>query len=203
MARPPASQQSDRLQADRLQALGRAVPGAGRGLPPVELWNPPDCGDIGLRIDRNGAWFYRDSRIDRPALARLFSTILRRDPDGYVLVTPVEKVRVEVEDAPFVAVELRQEQSADGPVLRLRTNMDDWTTAGADRPLRFEKDAHDGLKPYVRVRGELWARLARPLLFELVELGEVREIQGSRVFGVASGAEFFFMAAAGEIEDLA
>ena len=187
-----------------LDALTRsAAHAAGQGLPPVELWNPPDCGDIGLRIARDGVWFYRDGPIRRPALTRLFSTILRRDVDRYVLVTPAEMVRVEVEDAPFVAVELRREESANGPILVFRTNVDDWLTADADHPIRFERDGSGGVKPYVKVRGGLWALLARPLLYEIVAFGEVREFEGERAFGVASGRSFFKIAAAGDVEDLA
>jgi uncharacterized protein len=188
----------------RLRALSEAAQGrAGRNLPPVELWDPPYCGDIGLRIAADGTWFYRGGPINRVALTRLFSTILRRDPDRYVLVTPVEKVLVEVEDAPFVAVELAREDSAQGPRLLFRTNVDDWVSADAEHPLRFEQAAHGGLKPYVRVRGGLWAKLARPLLYELVALGEKRAVAGRDAFGVASGAQFFAMGDAADLEDLA
>lgn len=189
-------------QSEGIEALTRAASFAkNRGLPPVDQWDPPYCGDIGLRIARDGTWFYRDSPIGRAALVRLFSTILRRDPDRHVLVTPAEKVLVEVEDAPFVAVELAREGASETEVLSFRTNVDDWVAADASHPLRFDKQPDGGLKPYLKVRGDLWARLARPLLYELVALGHVRETGGARLFGVASGGQFFPMAAAEEIED--
>ena len=120
-----------------------------RGPAPVHLWNPPFCGDIGLKIARNGAWFYQGSVIARPALVKLFASILRKDTDRYVLVTPVEMVSVEVEDAPFIAGEMWVEQGEAGPVLALRTNVDDEVRVGDAHPLRFEAGPADGLKPYV------------------------------------------------------
>src|SRR5438270_6622901 len=110
----------------------------GKGLPPVHLWNPPFCGDLDMRIARDGTWFYNGTPIGRPALVRLFSTILRKDEDRYVLVTPVEKVGIRVEDAPFLAVELAQEARDNGRALKFRTNVDDWVEVGPDHPLRFE-----------------------------------------------------------------
>jgi hypothetical protein len=174
-----------------------------RGLPPVHLWNPPYCGDIGLKITRDGAWHYRGSPINRPALVRLFSTILRRDPDRHVLVTPVEMVLVEVEDAPFLAVELSVEDGARGRRLSFRTNVDDHATAGPEHPLTFESGPAEGLKPYIDVRAGLRALVARPLLYQLVELGETRDINGVPMYGVASDGEFFVMAPAADIEGLA
>lgn len=173
---------------------------AGRGPPPVHLWNPPFCGDVGMRIARDGTWFYRDSPIGRPALVKLFASILRKDPDRHVLVTPVEMVSIEVEDAPFLAVEMRETPGPHGRELRLRTNVDDEVVVGADHPLRFEPGPSDGLKPYVRVRGDLWALLTRPLFLDLVELGETREVGGHEMFGVASAGVFFPMAPADDVE---
>ena len=173
--------------------------GAPRALPPVHLWNPPYCGDIGMRIARDGTWFYRNSPIGRSAMVKLFASILRRDPERHVLVTPVEKVAVEVEDAPFVAVEMRESDGA----LAFRTNVDDWTTADAGHPLRFERGAADGVKPYVLVRGGLWALVARPIFYDLVERGETRDIDGQAMFGIASAGAFFSIAPAHEIEGLA
>lgn len=171
-----------------LDALARAA-GDGRSLPPVHLWNPPDCGDIGLRIARDGTWFYRGSPIERPALVRLFSTILRRDPEGHVLVTPAEKVSVEVEDAPFLAVSMRRE----GDALVFRTNVGDEARAGKHHPLRFETGPNDGVKPYVLVRGGLWALVTRALVYDLVELAETRIEGGRRLTGVSSEGQFFVM----------
>ncbi len=187
--------------AGGLGALAEAARGAAaRGLPPVHLWNPPFCGDIGLKIARDGAWFYRGSPIRRPALVKLFASILRKDPERHVLVTPVEMVSVEVEDAPFLAVAMRMEDGPQGRALVFRTNLDDETRAGPDRPMRFERASGDGVKPYVLVRGDLWALVTRALVLDLVELGEVRDVEGRAMFGVASGGAFFPMAPADEME---
>ena len=136
-------------------------------------------------------------------MVRLFSTILRRDPEGHVLVTPVEKVSVEVEDAPFLAVEMQVEGDGEARALRLRTNVDDWVSVDAAHPLRFEPGPSGGLKPYVRVRDDLWALVARPIFYDLAALGEVREIEGQEMFGVACGGAFFPMSPADALEDLA
>ena len=173
---------------------------AQRALPPVEQWNPPFCGDIDMRIARDGTWFYGGTPIGRPALVRLFSTILRKDSDGYVLVTPVEKVGIKVEDAPFLAVEMIVAHQGAGQVLRFLTNVGDWVEAGAGHPMRFEKAAFDGIKPYIHVRGDLWALVTRALVLDLVELGEICEHDGARCFGVTSADSFFPIANADEAE---
>jgi hypothetical protein len=170
-----------------------------KALPPVEQWNPPFCGDIDMRIARDGTWFYGGTPIARPALVRLFSTILRKDSDGYVLVTPVEKVGIKVEDAPFLAVEIVPRPKPE-QVLRFRTNVGDWVEAGFNHPIRFEKAAFDGIKPYILVRGDLWALVTRALVLDLVELGEIGEHDGARHFGVASAGSFFPMANADAAE---
>jgi hypothetical protein len=142
--------------AESLGAIART-----KGIPPVERWNPDFCGDIDMRIAADGTWFYGGTPIGRPALVRLFSTILRKDPERYVLVTPVERVGIAVEDAPFVAVQMIVEGEGDARTIAMRTNVDDVVTVGPDHPLRFERDDHDGVKPYVRVRHDLWARVTR------------------------------------------
>jgi hypothetical protein len=164
-----------------------------RGLPPVHLWNPPFCGDIDMRIGADGTWYYMKTPIGRHALVKLFSTILRKDPDRYVLVTPVERVGITVDDAPFAAVEMRASGEGSDRVLAFRTNVDDWVEAGPDHPLRFETGASDGLKPYVHVRADLWARLTRPLYFDLADLGTTEELDGVAMFGVRSAGRFFAM----------
>ena len=174
-----------------------------RGLPSIHQWNPRHCGDIGLKIGRDGVWSYQGSPIGRAARVRLFSTILRRDPEGHVLVTPVEKVSVEVEDAPFLAVEMQVEGAGEARALHLRTNVDDWVSVDAAHPLRFEPGPSGGLKPYVRVRDDLWALVARPVFYDLAALGEVREIVGREMFGIACGGTFFPMSPADALEDLA
>ncbi len=181
----------------RLAALASAVSDGGT-LPPVHLWNPPFCGDIGMKIARDGTWFYRDSPILRPALVRLFSTILRRDPEGYVLVTPVEKIAIEVEDAPFLAVDMRFVPDSAGGQLIFRTNLGDEVAAGPDHPLRFETGPSDGIKPYILVRGDLWALVTRALVYDLVERAEHRHHAGCVQTGVVSGGQFFVMEEAPE-----
>ena len=187
---------------DGLSAAARIATAPDRGLPPVHLWNPSFCGDIGMRIARDGTWFYRGGPIGRPALVKLFSTILRRDPDRHVLVTPVEMVSIEVEDAPFVAVELDVASDERGPLLRFRTNVGDEVSADAAHPLVFEPGPSGGLKPYIDVRNGLRALVKRSLFYDLVERGETRDIGGRAMYGVASGGEFFGMAPADEIEGL-
>ena len=167
-----------------------------RGPAPVHLWNPPDCGDIPMRIARDGTWFYQGSPIGRAPMVKLFASILRRDGERTVLVTPVEKVGIEVEDAPFLGVELL----VDGGVLMFRSNLDDWTAIGAEHPLRFERAAAEGLKPYYRVRGDLWALVKRALFYDLVALGERRVLDGVEWFGVVSDGIFFNMAPSADID---
>lgn len=184
-----------------LAGLTKAVKETGKqaGPRPVHLWNPPFCGDIDMRIAADGSWHYMKSPIGRIELVKLFASILRRDEDRYVLVTPVERVGIAVDDVPFVAVEMRVEEGDGGQILSFRTNVDDWTQAGPDHPMRFEIGASEGLKPYVHVRAGLWARLNRALYFDLAELGEIRDVDGIAMFGVASGGRFFAMAPADEI----
>jgi hypothetical protein len=183
-------------------AEAAAAAARGRGPAPVHLWNPPYCGEIDMRIAADGTWFYRGSPIGRPALVKLFASILRRDNDRHVLVTPVERVGIAVDDAPFVAVEMEVGEADGGRRLTFRTNVDDVVTVDADHPLRFERAADDGVKPYVRVRGGLWALVKRALYYDLVALGEVAPQDGEDWFGVRSGGQFFVIARASEIEGL-
>lgn len=139
-------------------------------LPPVDSWNPTHCGPSDMRIARDGTWFHQGSPIGRPAMVKLFSTILRREPDGsFVLVTPVEKLDIEVEDAPFVAVEVKSEGEDESRRLAFRLNTGDLIVAGADHPLRFEEQA-DGPHPYLLVRKGLEALVARPVYYELANI---------------------------------
>jgi uncharacterized protein len=187
-------------------ALGRAAKGAKRrtgGLPSVELWNPPFCGDLDLRIGADGTWFYLKTPIGRPALVKLFASVLKREGDNYYLVTPVEKCGIQVDDAPFLAVEMNVEHGADGHVLNFRTNVDDWVACGPQHRLRFEPEADTGgLKPYLHVRRDLWAKVTRALFFDLVELGEERDVDGTAMFGVSSMGAFFAMAPADQVREL-
>ncbi|OZB20216.1 MAG: proteophosphoglycan precursor [Rhodobacterales bacterium 34-62-10] len=172
----------------------------GRGLPPVHLWNPPFCGDLDMRIARDGTWFYEGTPIGRPGLVRLFSTILRKDGDNYFLVTPVEKVGITVDDAPFVAVDF--EVSGEGPDQRLtfHTNVGDSVTAGSETPLRFVRDPETGEpSPYVMVRAGLEALIDRKSFYRLVELGTEHAVDGVTWFGVWSDATFFAIIPAAEL----
>ncbi len=139
-------------------------------LPPVERWHPAHCGDSEMRIARDGTWFHQGSPIGRAAMVRAFSRILRREADGgYVLVTPVEKLDIAVEDAPFVAVEMKVDGSGRDQVLAFRLNTGDVVTASADHPLRFEEH-DDGPHPYLHVRGGLEALVSRAIYYDLAEL---------------------------------
>jgi hypothetical protein len=164
-----------------------------RKLPPVDLWNPAFCGDIDMRIAVDGTWFYMGTPIGRPALVRLFSTILRRDADGkYYLVTPVEKVGIRVDDAPFVAVRVDRSGSGGSQVLQFTTNVGDTVVADAANPLRVDTRAADHEpRPYVRIRGRLEALVARSVFYELVDMAEERETSRGRELGVMSASLYF------------
>src|SRR3954451_17251846 len=184
-----------------LASLAGAVKGAGR-LPPVHLWNPPFCGDLDMRIAADGTWYYLKTPIGRPALVKLFASVLKREDDKYFLVTPVEKCGITVDDAPFLAVEMRIEQNEQGRVLNFRTNVDDCVACGPEHRLRFEPEPDTGgLKPYLHVRRDLWAKVTRALFYDLVELGEERELAGENMFGIVSGGEFFAMAPADSLKE--
>ncbi|BCA30056.1 hypothetical protein FBY21_5635 [Pseudomonas sp. SLBN-26] len=164
----------------------------GKGLPPVHLWNPDFCGDIDMRIARDGTWYYLGSPIGRKPMVRLFSSIIRRDGDDYFLVTPVEKVGITVEDAPFVAVSVEVSGEGERQVLRFVTHVEDEVEAGAEHPIRVVIDpVTQEPSPYVHVRANLEALIHRNVFYQLVELAVVREIDGRRWLGVWSGGEFF------------
>lgn len=193
-------------------ALGEvAMTGTKRGPPPVERWNPPYCGEIDMRIAADGTWFYNGTPIGRPALVRLFASILRRDeepdarPDGarYVLVTPVERVGIQVEDAPFLAVEMAVEGEGEARRVAFRTNVDDLVPVDAEHGLRFERDPEGGFRPYLHVRRGLWARLTRALAYDLVDLCEERALDDGTWFGLAAGGTFHRVAPASAVADLA
>ena len=185
-----------------LRGLGEAATRRLHGVGPAPSWNPPDCGDIDMRIAADGTWFYCGSPIGRAPLVQLFASVMRREGDRYVLVTPVEKVGIKVDDAPFLAVEMHAESGADEPRLTFRTNAEDLVTVDSEHPLRFERGASEGLKPYVRVRGDLWALIKRALFYDLVELGGIERAENEGWFGVRSSGLFFRMCRASEIEGL-
>ncbi len=178
-----------------LKGLGE-VPKA-RGPAPVHLWNPPFCGDIDMRIAQDGTWFYMNSPIGRKPLVQLFASVLRRDADGkYYLVTPVEKVGIRVDDAPFTAVRMRIEGEGKTQTLHFETNVEDAVTVDEAHPLRFAvEDGTDGLKPYVMVRAELEALVSRALFYDLAAAGMVED----GWFGVWSAGRFYPMQKAAEI----
>lgn len=169
--------------------------------PPVEGWNPPLGGEMDLRITRDGAWRHEGAPIQREALVRLFASVLRRDPDGhYYLVTPAEKWRIQVDDAPFLAVRLDASGIGREQRLRFTTNLGDQISAGSAHPLMVEYRSPGGEpSPYIHVRGRLRALLTRAVFLELVELGEERPaIDGGRAYGVWSGGEFYLL---GRLDD--
>lgn len=176
----------------------------GRGLPPVERWNPPFCGDIDMEIRADGTWFYLGTPIGRAPLVRLFSTVLRKDEDGRTyLVTPVEKVGIRIVDAPFLAVEMNVSGEGADRRLTFRTNVGDVVEAGADNPLRFVISGENNeLKPYLLVRGRLEALVSRAVMYDLVDLGEVLEIDGVEMFAVRSGGVVFPVMPAAELDAL-
>lgn len=167
----------------------------------MHLWNPPFCGDLDMRIAGDGTWFYMGTPIGRPALVRLFSTILKREDGKHFLVTPVEKVGIRVDDAPFMAVEMQNEAGDSGRLLRFRTNVDDWVACDSGHRLRFEMADDGGLTPYLHVRADLWAKVTRALYYDLVDMGEERVVDGEPMFGVESGGAFFAMADAKQVRD--
>jgi uncharacterized protein len=187
-----------------LEGITGAVKRAGaKGPPPLHLWNPPFCGDLDMRIAADGTWFYLKTPIGRHALVKLFASVLWREGDKYFLKTPVEKVGITVDDAPFIAVEMKAEGEGAARVLNFRTNVDDWVACGPEHTLRFEPEKETGgLKPYLHVRRDLWALVSRALFYDLVELGEEREVDGRRMFGVMSGGAFFAMAEADTLKGL-
>ena len=165
---------------------------AGRKLPPVEKWNPAHCGDIDIRIARDGTWFHQGTPIGRKELVRLFSTILRKDHDGFHLVTPAEKMRIKVEDAPFIAVLVRNEGEGKNQKLIFTTNVGDETIAGAENPIRVETNSEtEEPAPYVHVRKGLEARIARSVFYQLADLAVPGESGFDGKLGVWSGGVFF------------
>lgn len=198
MINSPSSQNSVRVTADSILASARAA--AGRGLPPVHKWNPPFCGDLDMRIARDGTWFYLGTPIGRPELVRLFSTILRRDGDDYFLVTPVEKVGITVDDAPFLAVDFDLTDPGPDQQLTFLTSVADRATAGPDHPIRVTRDPQTGEpSPYILIRDRLEALIDRKSFYRLVDLGETAPVDGVDWFGLRSCGEFFPIIPADEL----
>ena len=171
-----------------------------RKLPPVENWNPPYCGEVDIRIAVDGTWFYLGTPIGRPGLVRLFSTILRRDEDGkFYLVTPVEKVGIQVVDAPFLAVRVDRVGAGCDQKLVFTTNVGDEVEAGADHPIDVRYPGNAGEpRPYIHVRGRLEALVSRAVFYELVDLSEERGTPDGLQLGLWSGGSFFRLGPAGQ-----
>lgn len=176
--------------ADGIAASAQAA--VGKTPPPVHLWNPPFCGNLDMRIARDGTWFYLGSPIGRAPLVRLFSSILRKEGGRYFLVTPVEKVGITVEDAPFVATDFEVTGAGKAQVLTFHTHVGDCAVAGPDHPIRVERDPDTGApSPYVLIRADLEALIDRKSFYRLVELGTTHEVGGVVWFGLWSSDMFF------------
>ncbi|MCP3971980.1 MAG: DUF1285 domain-containing protein [Rhodobacteraceae bacterium] len=181
--------------------LASAAKAAGKkGPPPVHLWNPPFCGDLDMRIARDGTWFYLGTPIGRKELVRLFSSILRKDGDDYFLVTPVEKIGITVDDAPFVAVDFEVAGQAEAQVLTFETQVGDHAAAGPDHPIRVERDPKTGEpSPYVLIRANLEALIDRKSFYRLVDIGSVAPVDGEDWFGLWSSGAFFAVIPAAQL----
>lgn len=188
------SQTTPANPADLFRGIERQIwSRAKRGPAPVDKWEPAFCGDIDMRIARDGVWFYMGSPIGRVAMVQMFASVLRRDPDDkYYLVTPVEKIGIKVDDAPFVAIEMKVENKGREQVLSFRTNVDDWVTVDAAHPMRVTlKPETQEPSPYVLVRGRLEALINRAVFYDLVELCVDEPADGGNMFGVWSNNVFF------------
>ena len=197
MAKAMSETRLTSASTEAIAGSARAVTGKERGLPPVHLWNPPFQGMIDMRIARDGTWYHEGGAINRPELVRLFSTILRRDADRYVLVTPAEMVGITVEDAPFIAVDFEVYGTGRDRVLAFETNVGDITRAGRDKPIRVARGADGEPAPYVMVRTGLEARIDRKSFYRMVDLGTEHD----GWFGIWSGGEFFGLIPAGELTE--
>ncbi len=180
------------MTAPNADTLAAAAKAAGKkGLPPVHLWNPPFCGDLDMRIARDGTWWYLGTPIGRAPLVKLFSSILKREGDAYFLVTPVEKVGIKVDDAPLLAVDFTAEGAGRDQRLTFVTRTEDEAMAGRDHPIRVERSEDGEPSPYILIRSNLWALIDRKSFYRLVELGCHEPHEGASWFGLWSSGEFF------------
>ncbi len=169
--------------------------GDGEKAPPVEKWNPTYCGEIDLTIRKDGVWIHEGTPIGRARLVRLLSTVIRKDPDGFYFVTPAEKLKFTVEDAPFLAVLMRAEGTGPANRLIFTTNVGEEITAGPQHQIEMrKKDANAPPQPYIHVRRGLDALIARSVFYDLVAMGETRSIDGRDFFGICSDGDFFPLA---------
>ncbi|HHL20570.1 MAG TPA: DUF1285 domain-containing protein [Aliiroseovarius sp.] len=192
MTKPQSDRKAAEISAENLASSAARASGHGRGPAPVHLWDPPYCGALDIRIARDGTWFYLGTPIGRPELVRLFASILKREGDAFFLVTPVEKVGITVDDAPFVAVDFEAAGAGRQQVLTFETNLGEYVSAGPEHPIRVKRDAQTGEPaPYVMVRSGLEALIDRKSFFRLVELGVHEDRDGQGWFGLWSGGQFF------------
>lgn len=191
----------DPAAADNLaRAVAQATRGR-RGPAPVHLWNPPYCGDLDIRIGRDGLWWYLGTPIGRVELVRLFASVLKREGDRYYLVTPVEKIGITVDDAPFVAVDFEVADPGPAQTITFETNVGEFAVAGSENPIRVERDPATGEpSPYVHIRSNLEALIDRKSYYRLVEIGENEDVDGVLWFGLRSGGVFFPVIPAAELE---
>lgn len=187
--------------ADSLARAVRQATEGRRGPAPVHLWNPPYCGDLDIRIARDGQWWYLGTPIGRKELVRLFASVLKHEDGRYYLVTPVEKIGIAVDDAPFVAVDFEVAEPGPTQTITFETNVGDRTVAGPDNPIRVVRDPDTGEPaPYVHVRSGLEALIDRKSYYRLVEVGENQPVDGTRWFGLRSGGVFFPVIPSSEME---
>jgi uncharacterized protein len=185
--------------ADGIAQAAKAA--AKKGPAPVHLWNPEFCGDLDMRIARDGTWFYLGTPIGRMPLVKLFSSIIRKDGDDYFLVTPVEKVGITVDDAPFVAIDFDVTGAGADQQITFTTQVDDVATAGPDHPIRVVRDPETGEpSPYVLIRANLEALIDRKSFYRLVDIGTHTDVDGESWFGVWSGGKFFPIIPSVELE---
>ncbi|MFQ5623428.1 MAG: DUF1285 domain-containing protein [Paracoccaceae bacterium] len=195
--------QTDKFVTPGAESIAEAVRSASpkKGLPPVHMWNPPYCGDLDIRIARDGTWYYLGTPIGRKPLVRLFSSVIRKDGDRYFLVTPVEKVGITVDDAPFVAVDFTVENPGPDQRIKFMTQVGDEAEAGPDHPIRVARAPDTGEpSPYILIRSDLEALIDRKSFYRLVELGVTEPFDGADWFGVRSGGRFFPFIPATELE---
>jgi len=192
---------TDPGKADDLARAVKAAAKEGKGPPPVHLWNPPYCGDLDIRITRDGQWWYLGTPIGRTKLVKLFASVLKLEDGRHYLVTPVEKIGITVDDAPFVAVDFHVENPGPDQVIVFETNVGDETRAGPDDPIRVVRDPETGEpSPYVHVRRGLEALIDRKSYYRLVEAGERERVDGTLWFGLRSGGTFFPVIPAAELD---